>query len=277
MVPQLLLVKRLFIEAQAFVDRADPVSAGLSISLLQDAAELYVWTLIKERGISVKDGAGFVSHLEAVQKAGCAVPFSARLQELNRARVNFKHYGNLPAPAEARKHSGYVEDALREAMKEHFAVDFDELTLVDLVADPTTREHLRAAEAHIKANDSSSAAIELAKARYCAFGQLRQYMPSVDRNLRDADRLLQGVSGDHGIRVFSYLADYLDHLRESSLTAMLQLPPEDFALLQRGLPHATQSTSGAWQITLTRMTTETECQRALTCIVNLCIRLQARS
>ena len=278
MVPQLLLVKRLFIEAEAYVDRADPVSAGLSISLLQDATELYVWTLIKEQNIAVKDQAGFVSNLDSVQKAGYPMPFTARLLELNRARVNFKHYGNLPAPAEARKHSGYAEDSLREAMKNHFAVDFDDLTLVDLVSDLATRQHLRAAEVHLKSKAYSDAAGELAIAKHHAFEALGQYIPRVDQGLADADRLLNQLSGGTGVTIFSYLAEYLDLLRESSLAASLQLSPEDFSLLQMGLPWASKSYSGEWTITLTRNNyTEAECQRVLICIINLCIRLQSRS
>ena len=46
MLQQLLLSKRLFLEACHYIERADPVSCGIAISMFQDAVELYVWTVV---------------------------------------------------------------------------------------------------------------------------------------------------------------------------------------------------------------------------------------
>ncbi|MCL4781011.1 MAG: hypothetical protein KJ049_12530 [Gammaproteobacteria bacterium] len=61
---QLLVVKRLFLEAKNFAEQTDPIAAGIATSLLQDAVELYLWTLIKERNIQVKDNDSFVMYLQ---------------------------------------------------------------------------------------------------------------------------------------------------------------------------------------------------------------------
>lgn len=278
MVPQLLIAKRLFLEAATYVDRGDPVAAGVAISLLQDATELYVWTLIKERNITVKDQAGFVSNFETLQKAGLAMPYAAKLLELNRARVGFKHYGNLPAPAEAGKHQTYVEDSLRQAMQDHFGVRFDDLSLVDLVADPAIRDQLRSAETHIAAGEFAEAADDLAKAKTLTFGQMQKYLPKVDSRLRDTDRMLNMIDGVRGANSFAYLTEYLGSLREASLVAMLQLPLDDYAFLRNSLPSASQAIAGNWFVNRSRSSyTEAECRRALTSIVNLCQRLQLRT
>jgi hypothetical protein len=275
--PQLLLVKRLFIASGEHVAHADPISAGMAISLLQDAVELYLWTLIKDRNIVVKDQSGFVANLEALQRAGLGMPSTAKLQELNRARVGFKHYGNLPAPSEAEKHRIYAEDALRQAMLDHFAVKFDGLSLVDLVADAAIRDLLKNAEAHINASSLMEAAGSLAQARSLVFGLTRQYLPMVDAHLRDADRALGQVGSGHGINVFAYLAEYLNILREAALAAMFRMPVEDFAFLRTSLPTALQMRSGEWRVSHRRSQyTEDECRRALTAIVGLCLNLQAR-
>lgn len=277
MIPQILLVKQLYLEADTFIDRGDSVSAGVAISLLQDAAELYVWTLIKERNVTVKDQSGFVANLEAVQKAGFAMPFSARLLELNRARVNFKHYGNLPAESEARKHRAYVEDCLREAMDQHFGISFDQISLIDLVADPDVRKHLSQALAHTERGELVEAVAELAKARYLAIQAMRRLAPRVDRRLADADRLLSTLAGGSHINVFEYLTQYLEQLQDSMLISTMQLPAADFALIQHRLPQASRSHSGAWQVVHTRGNyTEAECRRAIACLINLCLRVQAR-
>jgi len=253
------------------------MSAGIAISMLQDSAELYLWTLIKKRNVPAKDQAGFVANLESLQKAGVSIPNAAKLLELNKARVGFKHYGNLPAPTEARKHHTYVEDFLRQAMLEQFKVSFDDLSLVDLIADNAIRDQLRIAEAKIAAANYPEAADELAKAKTMTFGRMQKYLPKVDSKLRDTDRMLNAINGVHGANSFAYLTEYLGALREAALVAMLQLPLEDYAFLRNSLPSALQTMAGNWYLTRTRFSyTEVECRRALTCIVNLCQKLESR-
>jgi hypothetical protein len=276
MQPQLLLVKRLFLESQNFAERGDPVSAGLAISLMQDAVELYVWTVIKEKNVTVKDGDGFVTNLDSLQKVGIAMPFKARLLELNRARVNFKHYGNLPAPAEAQKHTAYVEEALQIAMQTHFSVDVDSLSLADLIVDTTIRDLLKSAELQMSEGKFFEASVELSKAKVQALESVNPQSFGSHHNLTSADRLLSDLSGSH-LNAFSYLARYVDELRDMSIITMLHIAPDDFALINNRLPYATKATNGNWHISSTREeATEAECRRALKCITNLAIRLQAR-
>ena len=45
---QLLIVKRLFVEATKFAEQTDPIAAGIATSLLQDAVELYLSTMSSE-------------------------------------------------------------------------------------------------------------------------------------------------------------------------------------------------------------------------------------
>ena len=67
MVKQLLLCKRLMTEGMSFAERSDPVSSGMAISLFQDSVEMFVWALIKERGITVKETSSFTANIEALQ------------------------------------------------------------------------------------------------------------------------------------------------------------------------------------------------------------------
>lgn len=275
-VPPLLLVKRLFVESETFADQGEPVAAGLALSLLQDATELYVWTVIKERNLSVKDQAGFVSNMETLQKAGLPMPYSARLLELNRARVNFKHYGNLPAPDESKKYRTYVGEALRQAMLDHFSIVFDDVSLVDLLANVEIRDLLKNADAQVAKGNFSEAAIELAKAKSLTFGLTGKYLPRVSSRLRNADRIFNAIAGAEGSQPFEYLTEYLEALRDATLVGMLRLPLEDYAFLQTDLPNAAQSITGAWHFGLTKKAySAAECKRASESIVKLCIRLQA--
>ena len=192
---QLVLVKRLFAEASGYVDTGvtDPVASGLAISLLQDAVELYTWTLCKAKSVPLTklDTIGLVSQLEAVKNFGITMPGVAALQDLNKARVGFKHNGNLPHPPEALKHRASVEALLREAMCDHFAVDFDSLSMVDLIENDDIRGHLKDAEVSLAADRIAEAAIALAKVRILAFGLMRDLSPPAP-DLSRADGALQG-------------------------------------------------------------------------------------
>ena len=273
---QIMLTKRLYLEASSFAVRHDAVSSGIAISMFQDAIELYIWTLIKERNLSAKDQAGLVSHIECLQKASINIPNAAKLLELNKARVGFKHYGNLPARSEIKKFQSYVEEFFRLAMLEHFGIKFDTLSLVDLVGNENVRTHLKLAEEKISLTEHQEAAGELAKAKALLFIALNRYMPQVDYGLRSADQILNSIGGMGNSNAFAYLSDYLGVLREYTLVSLLRLSLRDYNVLRRGLPNAIQSHSGKWYLTYYRGNyTAEECNRALICIINLSVQLEA--
>lgn len=275
MIPQLLLAKRQFLEGMAYAKRPDPVSCGIAISLFQDAAEMLVWALIKARNISVKDSSPFTTNLELLQKDGLTVPEAPRLLELNKARVGFKHYGNLPAPDEARKYQSYVEDFLRSAATTQFGQDIDQLSLVDLVPFEDVRGYLKSAEAHIAKGDLSDAVHEASIAKVILFAKLAKHIPKVDCSLADADRVIAHVAELSGLTVFGYVAQYLDMLRDLSIISLLRVPLDDYAFLDATLFHATQSMASTWQMSNKRLMTydEATCKRQITCLVDISIRL----
>jgi hypothetical protein len=275
MLTQVLLAKRLYLEACTFVVRQDAVSSGLTISMLQDAVELYVWTLIKHRNLPAKDQAGFVAHIECLQKSGISVPNAAKLLELNKARVGFKHYGNLPAGSEAKKFQSYVEEFFHLATPEHFGIEFDAISLVDLVANEKVQEHLRIAEQQIASSNFQEAVKELAKAEFLLFAALNSYIPGVEHNLRDADQILRSLDGRNRANAFTYVSDYLGTLREYTLVSLLRLSVKDYYLLRSELPVARRSLSGDWFVAFNRSNyTADECKSALRRLVNLSIQLE---
>ena len=110
MISQLLVSKKLYHEGCRQLSLNDPISDGLAVSLFQDAVEIYIWTLIKERSIDVGKNPEFTNNLGSIANSGTSVPLKAKLLELNKARVNFKHYGNLPAHRDAEKFRSYAQD-----------------------------------------------------------------------------------------------------------------------------------------------------------------------
>jgi hypothetical protein len=276
MLKQLLLSKRLFLEASRFAERNDSVSCGLAISLLQDAAEMAVWALVKENGIPVKDQASFTGNLEALQKKGVSIPESPRLIELNKARVNFKHFGNLPAPAEAQKFRTYVEDFLRSTAQTHLGKDLDTLSLVDLVPYPEVQEQLKTAEEHMEQAHFQDAVREASIARSQLLAKLDRYIPRLDHHIRDADRGFARF-GIPDLHVFGYLEQYLSALREGVLLTLLHFPLEDYAFLRETLFAAGQMNDGTWHTQDRRGLTydKTVCERQIAKLIELSIRIHA--
>jgi len=270
MVTQLLLCKRLFLEASEYASRTDPVSCGLAVSLLQDSIEMLVWALIKEKNVSVKDGAGFLSNLESLQKHGVSLTDVPRLQELNKARVGFKHYGNLPAPTEARKFKVYAEGFIRATLTTHFHQNFDALSLVDLVPFQEINARLRVSEGHIAKQEFRESVRENSIAKVELFWKLNDLVPKVDPNLGRADRLYGHMTGSGA---FGYLEQYLETMREAVLVAMLRLPPQEFAFLNATTYHANRSMAGDWRTTDTygRLPDEATCRRQIACLVDIAI------
>jgi hypothetical protein len=276
MTKQLLLCKRLFSEGSFYADRSDSISSGISISLFQDAVEMYVWTLIKEKNITIKDGASFTSNLENVQKTGIQLSQVAKLIELNKARVGFKHYGNLPDSTEVTKYQAYVEDFLRTSFQNHFSQNFDDLSLADLVSNIEVRERLKATESLAMTGEYSKATREAAIAKAMLFAQLTQFIPKVNSDLKHMDSIISQIPEARGSRTFQYLAEYLNLLRETTLASLLKVPLQEYTYLSRVLPTAHKMGNGNWEtipIGLHQYD-EAMCKRILTCLVNIAIRLE---
>ena len=136
MVDQLLLAKRLFLEACRYADLKDAVSAGLAVSLLQDACEMMLVALMDKHGAKGKAKENFTGYLDALAAVNVVIPERTNLIKLNALRVNFKHHGGLPDPSEAEKYRTRVEDFLRRAVTDYFGLPFDDLSLVELVPFP---------------------------------------------------------------------------------------------------------------------------------------------
>lgn len=273
MITQLLLSKRLFVEASEYAKRQDAFSCGIAVSLLQDAVEILVWALIKHRGISVNALSPFTKNLELLKNDGVSFPETPKLLDLNTARVGFKHYGNLPASTEAQKFQGYVEDFLRNVITSQFRQDFDSLSLVDLVPFPEIKARLKAAETHFAKAEFEDAASEASIAKVELFGKLDKYIPRVTRDLGIDPFARSDALRD--VRVFRYLEEYLNMLREVSLVALLRLSLEDYAFLTTTLSQVSKTEAGTWRMVNLKFHDEAVFKRQIACLVDISIRLHS--
>lgn len=193
MIDQLLISKKLYQEGCRQHEFGDSISDGVAVSLFQDAIEIFIWTLIKEKGISVGKNSEFSNNIGLVVAAGFRVPSQPKLLELNKARVNFKHYGNLPARRDVDKFRIYAQEFLVEACLEHFGTSFSELSGVSLIRSSELQGYFQSARAAASADQLLTAYEELGKAKCVIFRELSDRLPRFESRDRDHARDLKAL------------------------------------------------------------------------------------
>lgn len=260
MISQLLLSKRLYTIGSDYASRSDPVSAGTAISMFQDSVEILCWSILKELDIQVKDTAQFTSFFGLIENSENNVdakklPFKAKLLEMNKARVNFKHYGNLPDVSEAKKFKGYTEEFLRLSFNVFFKSDFDSISLAQLIPSDGVRSAVENAENYLSEGQLLEASQQLAIAKNRLFQKFSEILPTVDRNIKEFDNILaqaagyKGFTGYHGIRAFAYVYEYLDRMRDFNIASLCEISMQEYALMKSILPSAYQTGDGKWHYT----------------------------
>jgi hypothetical protein len=276
---QLLLSKRLFMAGSEYCEKNDPVSAGMAISLFQDSIELFLWCLIKHLEAQPKENASFTQYFDLIETAPkndkkLKLPFRGRILELNKARVNFKHYGNLPDVSEARKHKAYTEEFLVQASMDFLEENLFDASLTKLVPFPDVREHLTIAEDFLKKDEIDPCLADLAKARTLLFRQVCHFLPEPYSNIADGDKVLSATSKIHHVHLFSSVSVYLGRLRESVIILAFGIQGKDYLFLTGTLPYAAQFMAGNWTINKTRSTvSKEEAQKALDILINMGIKI----
>jgi soluble cytochrome b562 len=165
---QVFLAKQIYQESERLIERSSVAMIGLAICTAQDAVELFLRSVIKEHDIAIRDQDGFTVLLDAIDKAAASdqmkVPFRAKVLELNKARVAFKHYGLAPELAASRRLVAYASDFFAEACQRFFGFDFAELSLVDEVQNDVVRSALKRAEQAIEQGELREAQCATAEA-----------------------------------------------------------------------------------------------------------------
>ena len=153
---QLPLAKFMFDRAEKEAVSNHPFSAGLAVSLLQDAVELGAAAACGQQGLKMPK-----AFLEFWKLPELRLVEFACMQRLNCARVSFKHLGNQPsrdAFIDFRAPALRVLDYISERF---FSLDFASVSLADGVANRKTRERFKRAEGYLAAGNSRDAASSL--------------------------------------------------------------------------------------------------------------------
>ncbi|MBN3857965.1 hypothetical protein G3N59_31730 [Paraburkholderia sp. Ac-20340] len=175
---QVVMCRALYAEAETYLARNDGIHVGLAVSIAQDSVELFLRAVMKEYpvpGQKIPDE--FIKCMDYIDIAANGdedkyVPFRAKLIELNKARVNFKHYGLVPDKTDARRMLAHVEDFFDVAAERFFNVRFSELSITDLVISSAVRERLNLAHEGLREGEVEKALGHSAESVVVASGEL---------------------------------------------------------------------------------------------------------
>lgn len=237
LVDRLVCAKYMFCRSCELLDRGGPFSSGMAVSGFQDAVELVLRTIAEHLNVSLKDGAAFNQIIDAIDDVGPdKVPQRSSLNQLNKARVNFKHFGLEPKEQDARKFRRDLETFFPVALRQFFRIGFEDVSLINIIGHRRTQNHLHRAENLIEQEDYQGAVTECA----IAYAAYRLHVKSERYHGFDLDTFghfrrseMKGLL-DAVKRAFEQQQDQIDVLMDG-------LNPADFKRFERLTPQVSFS------------------------------------
>ncbi|MCX4137203.1 hypothetical protein M0D68_03360 [Paraburkholderia sp. SEWSISQ10-3 4] len=210
---------------------------------------MFLRSAIKEHDIPVRDQDSFTTLIDAIDKGATSeqmkVPIKAKVLELNKARVAFKHYGLAPELAASRRLVAYASDFFAEACPRFFGFDFDALSLADEVQNDVIRNALKRAEQAIEQGEFKEVQCAAAEAVHWASNSWDQVLTKPAPHFSDVARLVPDSNARNAVdRTLRYVSAYLDGLRTVSLCNLFRLDPKDFVRFRNLSPMVLQYGGG---------------------------------
>lgn len=205
----IILSKYLFRKAQNSWQPHDRLSNGLTVSLLQDSAEMMLWEMVKTHNAQIKIKEGFVSLLDNLDRSYGGIDFKAQILEVNSARVNFKHYGNIPSSIDVTK---FIEStrAFLEANAKKIGYDYQNISLADAINNATVKDLINKAEKLIIDGDNEEALISISMAYSHVEDDAKRLVFDNLPNFENAYELFPEDKQEDARDVFSDVSDFLD-------------------------------------------------------------------
>ena len=186
LIRRLSLPRFLLRKARIVLHHSDPYSDGLVTSLFQDSVEAFLYILGEHGGVSLASREFFDTLIDKVSKKFMPVSeHKAAATRLNKARVNFKHYGQNVIHEEAIAFAANAEALLNDVCRECLDLDFKSVSLVSAVGHRRTENWLHKAE-NFAGNGSYQKSLECAAKAFVIYStaMLGGQFPSRESTMR---------------------------------------------------------------------------------------------
>jgi len=240
---QLVLVKQFADEADRMLTRETAFGDGQAVSMMQDAVELLIRAVALTRNIEVPPRATIDQMSDAIGKVATdeagKVPHRTRIEDLNKARVAFKHSGIAPSRDDARRLMRYGIEFLEVAVPRFFDIEYRRISLSQSVRSPEIRLLLETAAFAASEGRHNDAMADVAEAVGLVERMLSQVLPLPSSPIR-----LSGADG----KALDELLKYLAGLRNVSVAAMMQFDLRELIKFRMVAPRVMRSQAGQRQV-----------------------------
>lgn len=153
-IDRLICAKYMFQRGNELLERGGPFSDGLTVLLFQDSVEMCLRAIAEHHHCSMKDNIAFNQIMDEIDKIGKGLlTHRTALNQLNKARLNFKHFGLQTKHEDVVKFRKDLEAFFPSALNTFLELSYDSISLIDLIEHCRARNHLRAAERFIESGN----------------------------------------------------------------------------------------------------------------------------
>lgn len=195
---RLACAKYIFTTGIDTLDKGAPYASGLAVLAFQDAAEMVLRAIAEHLHAQIKETTAFHQIIDEIDKASSVkLTHRSALNQLNKARVNFKHLGLAPRDEDVRKFRGDLEGFFPSALKDFLDIDYDRLSLVSLIRHHRTRNWMEKSERALSDGDHTETIINSAVAmQLCLQTRARGYSRHGLQNVArfNPDRSTMGIA-----------------------------------------------------------------------------------
>lgn len=142
-----MLARRLYTLSQENSNTINSIFLCININLLQDAVEYFLLAVAESLNVSIPNNTRFDKYIDLInEKIPNKLPYERKIQELNKLRVNSKHFGSIPNKSDVERLQITVREFFDDVSSSILKQSFASISLIDLLRDDEAKELLKEAE-----------------------------------------------------------------------------------------------------------------------------------
>lgn len=242
---RLICSKYLYYRGVDILTQQGPFSAGSAVLHFQDAAEMVLRVIAEHLNCRLKENAAFNQIIDSIDNIGHnKVSHRIALNQINKARINFKHFGLEPKYEDAYKFSCDLERFFPAVLSSFLDIDFYSISLTNLIGHTRTENFLNDAERLI----GEGKYMESISASAVAFKIFSSHYEMEPRRYR-RDPFLRFKTGDRDLERWANNVDKIIEDQQSQLDLiMLGINLADYRRFKRCTPTVHLTMAGTFEI-----------------------------
>ncbi|KKN15119.1 hypothetical protein LCGC14_0989270 [marine sediment metagenome] len=206
-----------------------PPSCYVSILTFHDAAELFLILGAETLDAAVNDKMRILEYWNVINQKleDNKLSLNASFKKFNRARISFKHYGNSPSKEEIESFRTIIRSFFDENTPIIFGIEFDEISLIDLVQINVVKKILVEVQNLKKGLNFKKSLIRLAKAYWLLIKDFKNSYPFIFSDYIDVSVPMNLTDIYERLGIILLDIDYRKYIKFKLLTHEYVMPSID--------------------------------------------------